>query len=184
VILPRVINLSNREADVAIALSVPNQNRQIVRKLIKYKLHVYGSAAYLDSHPPIKAISDLSSHRFIGYIPDLIYTPELDYLPEFKLPLQSSFESTSVIAQVRAAAAGYGLMILPTFIAASDETLRPVLPELFCLEREFWLVIHPESVNLTRVRAVIDFITEQTRREKSLFSAASVERPPIRAPAE
>jgi DNA-binding transcriptional LysR family regulator len=174
VILPRVINLSNREADVAVALSVPDQNRQIVRKLIKYKLHIYGSKAYLDANPPITAMADLSGHRFIGYIPDLIYTPELDYLPESTFPLQSSFESTSVIAQVQAASAGYGLMILPTFIATSDRALQPVLPELFCLEREFWLVIHPESVNLTRVRAVIDFITEQTRREKALFSAASI----------
>jgi DNA-binding transcriptional LysR family regulator len=175
VILPRVINLSNREADVAIALSVPNQNRQIVRKLIRYKLHVYGTKEYLDAHPPITAVSDLSAHRFIGYIPDLIYTPELDYLPEFELQLQSSFESTSVIAQVQAAAAGYGLMILPTFIAATNKALRPVLPSMFCLEREFWLVIHPESVNLTRVRAVIDFITEQTRRERSLFGSAAPE---------
>ena len=182
VILPRVINLSNREADVAIALSVPNQNRQIVRKLIKYKLHVYGSKTYLDTHPPITTLTDLSSHRFIGYIPDLIYTPELDYLPEASLELQSSFESTSVIAQVQAASAGYGLMILPTFIAASDKTLQPVLPNLFCLEREFWLVIHPESVNLTRVRAVIDFITEQTRREKALFSNTNADAEPNASP--
>jgi DNA-binding transcriptional LysR family regulator len=168
-VLPRIMNLSNREADVAIAYSPPEQLRQIVRRLTDYKLYIYASRSYLERHAPIEKVEDLREHAFIGYIPDLIYAPQLDYLTELPVQVASRFEATSVVTQARAVIAGAGLCILPGFIAAVETDLVPVLPEEFNITRQFWLVIHPDSINLTRVRTVINQMAEIIRLEQDLF---------------
>lgn len=169
VVLPQIVNLSNREADIAISLSPPNQLRQIIRKLTDYNLRIYSSPDYLSKSSPINSAADLPQHRFIGYVPDNLYAPELDVLPHVGESVEAHFESTSIVAQIEAAAAGAGLCILPDFIASADSRLQLVLADSFCLKREYWLVIHPEMINLARVRAVIDFLVECVRSEPELF---------------
>ncbi len=169
VVLPRVVNLANREADIAIAFSPPNQHRQIVRRLTDYRLRLYAAPSYLAECGPIETLADLTEKRFIGYLREMLYESELDILPAIDESVQASFESTSIIAQVQACAAGYGLCVLPDFIAEQNSQLQAVLPDQFELTRQFWMIIHPELVNLARVRAVIDFIAEQVRIERPLF---------------
>ena len=53
VALPRVFNLSKREADMAIAVSRPTAGRLTVQKLTDYRLHLAASQEYLASAPPI-----------------------------------------------------------------------------------------------------------------------------------
>ena len=78
--LPRVFNLSKREADMAIAVSRPEAGRLTVQKLTDYRLHLAASRQYLASAKPILGREDLSGHRIVGYIPDMIFDKELDYL--------------------------------------------------------------------------------------------------------
>lgn len=80
--MPRLLSLSKREADVAITLAPPKEGKVVARKLCDYRLGLYASQDYLDTMPPIAAAEDLFSHRIVGYIDDLIFTPELDYLDE------------------------------------------------------------------------------------------------------
>lgn len=176
VILPQGVNLSNREADIAISLSPPNQMRQIVRKLTEFTVRVYSSAQYLEKSASINSVADLAQHRFINYIPDHLYAPELDVLPQLGESIEAHFESTSIVAQVEATAAGAGLCMLPDYIAARDGRLQCVLPDGFRLSREYWLVIHPEMINLGRVRTVIDFLVESVRSEADLFCPPAARR--------
>ena len=67
VALPRVFNLSKREADLAIAVSRPEAGRLTVQKLTDYQLHLAASRDYLASHPDITEPVQLSAHRLIGY---------------------------------------------------------------------------------------------------------------------
>jgi DNA-binding transcriptional LysR family regulator len=67
------------------------------------------------------------------------------------------------------------LCMLPSFMAASEPRLRPVLADVFKVERQFWLVIHHEMVNLARVRAVIDFVAEGVRNDRALFGGTSLD---------
>jgi len=175
VVMPGVVKLSKREADLAIALSPPNEQRQIVRKLTTFRVGLYASDAYLRGHPPITSMSELAAHSFISYIPDLLNTTELDTLSEIGSTPQISFESTSIVAQIQAAVSGAGLCILPAFMAASEPRLRPVLPDSFKVERQFWLIIHHEMVNLARVRAVIDFVAEGVRNDRALFGGTALD---------
>jgi len=168
VIVPRVVNLTNREADIAISTSPPNQHRQIVRRVADFSLGLYSSPRYLETAPEIMGMEDLKDHRFVGYIPDLLFEPELDNLPTLGIDQGGTFESSSIFAQIEAVVAGAGICVLPDFVASCDPRLQRILPN-FSLPRQFWMIIHPEMINLAKVRAVIDFICEVMRRDRSLF---------------
>ena len=76
--LPRVVNLSRREADMAIAVSPPAAGRLTVQKITDYQLHL---ATRADA-APLTTVAQLKSRRIVGYISDMIFDKELDYLGE------------------------------------------------------------------------------------------------------
>jgi DNA-binding transcriptional LysR family regulator len=172
VAIPGVLSLSKREADIAVALSRPREGRLLARKLTDYSLSLYGAPAYLEARPPLTTRAQMTDHRFIGYIEDLLYAPELDYMdaPDARITVQ--LRSSNLIAQLRAAAAGAGLCVLPDFIAASEPGLVRVLPGQVGLTRTFWLLTHADLKGLARVRAVADFITEAVQAARSELLAA------------
>ena len=66
--------------------------------------------------------------------------------------------TTTLAAQVEAAAAGLGLAILPHFLGR-EAGLRP-LPVELGLDQPIWLVIHTDLSASQRVRAVADHLVE------------------------
>ncbi|MFL5185302.1 MAG: LysR substrate-binding domain-containing protein [Microvirga sp.] len=109
----------------------------------------------------MRTIADLASHRFVNYIDDLIYTPQLGYLDEVVRGARANFHSSHIIAQVNATIAGYGLCVLPHFLARRFPGLEPVLPEVVRLKRTWWLLIHEDQKDLARVRLVVDFLVRE-----------------------
>lgn len=166
---PNVLSLSKREADLIIALSKPAGGRLFARRLIDYELGLFAAQSYLERSQPIQKQDDLAAHRFIGYISDQIFAPELDYIHDVHPKVSAAIESSSLVAQLRATLAGAGLCILPGFIARLHAELKPVLRNEIRLTRSFWLLVHAEMRGLNRIRTVSDFLAEEIRREKALF---------------
>lgn len=167
--MPRLLSLSKREADVAITLAPPKEGKVVARKLCDYRLGLYASRAYLDAAPPLAQAEDLFAHRIVGYIDDLIFTPELDYLDEVAKGLRAQVQSSSVIAQMNAVAAGAGIGVIHHFMAQGDPRLVRVLPETVSIERSFWLLVHADLKEVARVRAVVDFIVREAKAARPLL---------------
>lgn len=167
--MPRLLSLSKREADVAITLAPPKEGKVVARKLCDYRLGLYASRDYLDSMPPIAAPEDLFAHRIVGYIDDLIFTPELDYLDEVAKGLRAQIQSSSVLAQMNAVAAGAGIGVIHHFMVPSEPRLVPVLPETVSITRSFWLLVHADLKEVARVRAIVDFIVREAKASRSLL---------------
>ena len=165
VAMPRTFSLSKREADIAITLSPPTSGRLKFRKISDYKLHMYGTKKYLDSHEKIETVDDLIKVRGIGYVNDLIYDKELDYIPLVSPDIKPYLTSTSVHVQLEATLADAGVCILHDFMAAPFEQLRKVLPEQISFTRSFWYVVHEDYAKLERVRVVSEAIIESIRRK-------------------
>ena len=47
-----------------------------------------------------------------------------------------------------------------------------MLPDEVSISRTFWLLMHADSKDLARIRAVADYIYETVERERALFIAA------------
>lgn len=168
VAMPREFSLSRREADIAVSLTQPSEGRLHSRKLTDYELGLYASKDYLAKHPAIKTAADVPSHRFISYIDDLVYSPELEYTHFVSPDLRPSIKSSNLIAQLNSTIAGAGLCVLPCFIAHGEPQLIRVLPS-FRLIRTFWLVLHSDLRNIARVRVTADFMAEQASQAQALF---------------
>jgi DNA-binding transcriptional LysR family regulator len=169
VAMPRLLSLSKREADVAISLAPPKEGKIVARKLTDYRLGLYAVADYLKRYPAIASPDDLHAHEMIGYIDDLIFTPELDYLDEVSKGLRPRLQSSNLIAQMQATLAGAGICVLPHFLAVQDSRLLPVLPEAVAIIRSFWLIVHADLKDVARIRATMEFIVREVRAARTLF---------------
>ncbi|GGF77214.1 transcriptional regulator [Azorhizobium oxalatiphilum] len=167
--MPRLVSLSKREADIAISLSRPKEGRLHARKLTDYRLGLYASRGYLAAHGTIESRAALMRHAFIGYIDDLIYAPELDYVPLVARELRPRLKSSNLIAQMQATRAGAGVCVLPCFMGAAEPDLVPVLPQEVTLTRTFYLITHTDMRDLARVRAAADFIAAEVTQAKGYF---------------
>lgn len=174
--LPRIVNLSRREADVAITVSQPKTQRLHGERLSDYKLSLAASQSWLDTHDAPKSVSDLKDMRMIGYIPDMIFDAELDYLSALgvtRVPLAS----TSVSVQLQMARAGGGLAVVHDFALPTAPELRRVLPGVVSLTRTFWLTTHtghagPRDVRLDRITNLLrDGLRAEIVRLEALATA-------------
>ena len=148
------LNPSKREADMAVMLARPRKGRLVAAKLGDYRLRLYASAAYLADRPAPERLEDLRHHSLIGYVPEFIYAPELDYLGELGAGLEPGLRSTSINVQHRLVASGAGIGVLPAFIGDRDSRLVPMLDEAINLHRSFWLVTQGDVRRLARIEAV------------------------------
>ena len=164
VALPRIVNLSRREADLAIGVSAPTAGRLVVQKLADYKLHLAASEDYLERHPPIRSRTDLKGHRIVGYIPDMIFDKELDYLADLGLD-RVGLASNSVSVQFHWLRQGAGVGIVHDFALPAASGLTRILPAEVELIRSFYLVRHADDRRVGRLNTFAEALARGIRRE-------------------
>jgi DNA-binding transcriptional LysR family regulator len=174
VALPRVFNLSKREADMAIAVSRPEAGRLTVQKLTDYHLHLAASRDYLASHAPILTPNDLKSHRFVGYIPDMIFDKELDYLTEIGAAAPP-LASNSVSVQLNFLRHGAGVGVVHDFALPAAPELQRILPEQIHLTRAFWLIRHADDGRVERLNRFATQLVAGARAEMARLEAYCVQ---------
>lgn len=172
VALPRVVNLSRREADMAIGVSPPATGRLLVQKITDYRLHLAASRAYLKNHPPIQRLEDLQGHRVIGYIPDMIFDKELDYLTEIGVQ-RVAMASNSVSVQFNWLRKAGGIGVVHDFAIPSGHGIQKVLPQLISLTRSFYLIRHADDRRLDRLNRFAAALCDGLRAEVARLEAQS-----------
>ncbi|RZF66166.1 LysR family transcriptional regulator [Sphingomonas populi] len=158
---------SRRETDLAIVLARPRKGPLVSRRLTDYALRLYASRTYAE-RTPISSKAALRAHPLIGYIPDFLYAPELDYLEEIDPQLSPRLRSSSINAQHRMAAAGAGVAVLPCFIGDTDPALVRVLDDVR-ITRSFWLATHRDVIALPRTRAFVDWLVGAATADRELL---------------
>lgn len=176
--LPRLVNLSRREADIVISLERPARGPVVVTRLCDYALRLYASETYLAAHPPIASREDLRGHRFVSYVDDLLFSKALHYLDELGRPEAFALRSTSILAQHAAVAAGAGIAVLPAFVAGRDPTLRAVLPAQASFTRTFWMSMPEETRHVARLQAAWAFVRETVAAQRDALLPPAPATPP------
>lgn len=163
------LNPSRREADMAVLLARPRKGPLITRKLSDYSLGLYAPADRPDWQDAATALPlSRAGIPVIGYVPDILYAPELDYLGEIEPGLRAGVRSSSILAQRRMIAGGAGVGILPCFLAAGDPALVRVRPDQV-IGRSFWLALHRDVAPQPRIRAFIDWLDTEVRENRGLL---------------
>jgi DNA-binding transcriptional LysR family regulator len=168
--VPMYYSLAKREIDILITITKPTTGNIVARKLSDYRFGLFATEEYLSIRPEINKIEDLRGHSFVGYIEDLLYDQRLNLTGEYMGALKKTFRSSTLLGQLKAVASGAGIGIIPYFMVSTETNLVPVLPAKF-VDRTFWLQVNPDTRQLARVRATIDFIIARISADKKLFQS-------------
>ena len=166
--VPRSFSLSRREADIAITTERPSEGRLVAVKLVDYTLGLFASKTYAEAYGLPETPAGLATHRLVGYVPDLVINPTLDYAAEFSPDWSAGFMISSALGQAEAVRSGAGIGILHTFVARA-------MPELVAvasvppIRRAYWLVYHESVRPLRRIQAVAGFVQNAVENAKISF---------------
>jgi DNA-binding transcriptional LysR family regulator len=163
-----VLNLTMREADVAIWFGQPAQQDLIRRKLFTVHYHIYASTEYVKRKGRPKSAADLDKHRILTYggpMPSPF--KEMNWLEtaarEGQGPREPALRINSLIALREAVAQGMGIAVLPDYLAKDYPRLIHVLEEMEMPVFDTFFV-YPEDLRDTkRVSAFRDFLVAQSR---------------------
>jgi DNA-binding transcriptional LysR family regulator len=167
------VDLSMREADVAIRVARPTQPDLIQRRLMTVHTHIYGAPAYLERHGTPATFAELDHHRLIAYGDDpgapvatlnwvLTAGHEDD---ETRTPREPSLTINNVFGMLRAAESGLGLASLPDYLGFSSDTLRRVLDHLDGPSFTAYFVYPEELKTSKRVGVFRDFLLEKVAEQ-------------------
>ena len=130
-----LLDLSMREADVAIRMKEPTEPDLIRRHLMTVHWHIYASPDYLGRFGPIATADDLARQRLIIYgqgpltaivNPDWLIAISGEARAEGRIVL----EANSIHCMRQAAESGLGIAALPDYVARDSQRLQQVLPDL------------------------------------------------------
>ncbi len=155
----RVLDLSRREADVAVRLVRPKEPALFARRIGTMTFALYASARYLERRGPLRAARDLAVHDFIGFEAGLDHVPQVRWLTKLVAAPRWVVRANTTGVQVVACAEGHGVALLPTFVEAHEAGLQRVLPRLVGPTREMWAVTHGDvrkNERVVRVNAWLD----------------------------
>jgi len=170
VALPRVVNLSRREADMAITVSPPTASRLSYQRITDYKLHLAASQTYLTTAPRLTTPEDLHQHRIVGYIPDMIFDKELDYLSDLALD-RVALASNSASVQIQLLRQHGGIGIAHDFALPFAPGVSRVLTDALSFTRSFYLVRHAEDRRLDRITRFATALAQGVRAEVARLEA-------------
>nr|WP_282567839.1 MULTISPECIES: LysR family transcriptional regulator [unclassified Devosia] len=170
--IQQIQSQNQRDGDIGVTLT-PGGPRFVAERLADYGLGLYASKSYLHEHGTPEARAALSKHRFIGYIEDLLFSRELDYLDEVSPGLRAQLQFSSLLGQVEATLGNAGICVLPHFIASRYPALAPVLPDEVNILRSYWMNVTPEALRVPRVRALADFVRSLCQTTPFPLSAAA-----------
>lgn len=164
------LDISMRQADVAIRLRPPTQPDLVQRQLMEVHYRVYASPSYIKRYGLPRSPEDLDNHRLIIYGKDAI-TPvdNLNWLMEAGQTgdkRRPALTVNNIYGIYRAVRSGIGIGALPDYMTSHAEDLVQVLPELAGPSFNTYFVYPEELRNSKRVGVFRDFLLNRIRADR------------------
>ena len=163
----RELDLSMREADVAIRLRRPTQPDLIQRKLFTVHNHIYASPEYVKKMGIPKSVEDLDKHRIVIFGQMPIYLDSLNWLETAGRPEGSprpvALRVNNAYGLRRAVQAGIGIASVADYLVAPDMGLVQIDLPVETPEWETYFVYPEELKDTKRVTVFRDFIVSKAR---------------------
>jgi len=159
------LNLTQREADVAVRGSNSPPENLIGRRVGNIQTALYASRTYLASLGPDQGEADW---RWVGHDASLAHLLSAKWMQKHIAPERVGIRVTSLVAMTEAVAAGFGVgwLLCP---------LGDVAPELVRLQEpprdldtQIWVLTHPDLRRIARVKALTDYLGERLSADPRL----------------
>jgi len=153
-----IVDLSRREADLALRFVRPDGGDLVVRRVASLRFRVFGSREYLREHRG-KSPEELA---WLDWDTTQAHLPDAAWLRAAFPGVEPVLRTTSLGVRLRATCGGLGVSVLARPLAERYPELEeieglPAIPEI-----PIWLVGHRALRNLPRIKAVWGFLEELT----------------------
>ncbi len=160
------VDLSRRQAEVAIRATRKPPEIAFGRRICDFRFALYASPAYLEAAPE----RPLAAHRWCliegtaNWLVPLVWkTPEEGEARAF-------FQCSASRAVQNAAAAGLGLTMMPCYAGDGDPRLVRVSGTVAPLDLELWVLTHPDLQRTARVRALMSYLYDALEADADLYA--------------
>lgn len=182
--LNRNVDLTRREADLALRATAQPPELLVGRRVAAIRYAVYAARAILDNRrgPPL-----LEKLPWLGFDERIAHFQIARWFHEALPQVQPRLRLDSMPALLKAAAAGVGAVVLPIFAAAQEPSLLRITPPIEGPEMGLWLLNHPDVRGNARVRALSGFLAgavpaELARLMRSGATSKAIASPPETTP--
>jgi DNA-binding transcriptional LysR family regulator len=169
----RNLDLSRREADLAVRFSPTSDGKLVCRRVASLAWAPYASRSYVDARGGLPTNESLARHDIIAFDDSLGEVPGSRWLAEHGKGARIVLRSGSIPAACDAAVAGLGIAVIPCFLGAAQPDLVRIGPPVGT--RAGYLVVHPDLARVARIRVVIAFLVERFSAAGSLFSGGDTD---------
>jgi len=163
------LDLSMREADVAIRTRKPTQPDLIQRKLFSVHFHAYASPDYLKRFGTPRTHDDLDKHRIIvlgGNVP--AHFANRRWLVEIGRDAKDARTPTltinNVLGVLRACQRGLGIALLPDYLVEENGGLVQLFGDADTLALDAFFVYPEELKAVARIQVFRDFLVANAQR--------------------
>ncbi|NOX74776.1 MAG: LysR family transcriptional regulator [Alphaproteobacteria bacterium] len=153
-------NLLFREADIAVRMYRPEQLDVITRKVGAQRFGLYASRDFIAAHGQPETLEEFRNFDVIGYDrSDLM----IEGMRAMGIAADRSYftircdNQTVYVEMVRA---GCGIGVVAENVAAADDGLVRVLPEVAIPDLPIWLTAHAALRSSPRIRRIYDLLAE------------------------
>jgi DNA-binding transcriptional LysR family regulator len=163
-----ILNLTMREADVAIWFGPPTQQDLVRRKLFTAHYHVYASTDYVKRHGKPKSVEDVDRHRFMTY-GGVLPSPfkEMNWLETLgrdgRGERDPALRINSLLALREAVLQNIGIAVLPDYLAKDHPRLVHVLEDLEMPVFDTYFVYPADLKDTKRVNVFRDFLVAKSK---------------------
>ena len=164
------LDLSMREADVAIRTRKPTQPDLIQRKLFTIGFHAYCSPEYIKRFGTPRTLDDLDSHRIImlgdAQVPAHLQNRSwlIDAGRNGSGPREAYFKVNNILGLVRACQQGLGIAALPDYLVEENNRLVQLFGETDSIAIDTYFVYPEELKTVARVQVFRDFVVSKAQR--------------------
>jgi DNA-binding transcriptional LysR family regulator len=182
VLANQALNLSKRDADIAIRATDKPPENLVGRRAARIGWALYGRAADFQRPGTIDP-AGLAEHRWVSPGENLLNLKAVRFVQQHVPMDRNVYRVNTVLGLAEAVQAGIGIGHLPCFVAdARPELIRLAPPEPEFAD-DLWLLTHRDLRQSARVRALLDFLAAELAKMRSFIEGARpVQRRPSSLP--
>jgi DNA-binding transcriptional LysR family regulator len=162
------LDLSKREAEVAIRATRKAPESALGRRVCPFRFGIYGAPSYLDEREgeELAALAELDWVLLTGmekWLVPRVWKKQVDARE------RTILSSSSIVSVVNATARGAGVTMLPYYLGEEEPRLRRVGGPLEDWQLELWVLTHPDLRHTVRVKALMSYLYDFLRERRHIF---------------
>lgn len=157
----RMQDLLQREADIAVRMTRPDQGLLIARRIGHVHVGLHATKRYLERHGTPATTADLQQHALIGFDRPTAFIRAANKSLAFRREA-FAVRADSDLAQLALIRSSAGIGFCQVPIASRDGLLR-VLVKQYSLPLDTWIAMHEDLRNSPRCRVTFEALVEGLR---------------------